>query len=540
MKNAKQETKDGLTKKPVQIYDTSLRDGMQGMYISYTLQDKLDIAQALDDMHVDYIEGGFPLSNEKEAEFFTHSAKRNFKHAKIVAFGSTARDYRNAENDAHMRALLDTETSVVTIVGKSSIAHVDEVLRVSPDENLHMIEESVKILKKHDREVILDLEHFFDGYKLDAEYAKKIVRVAHDVGCDMLVLCDTNGGVLMHEVVEIMSSLTTMQHPPIGTHFHNDCGLGVANSLISLEHGSVHLQGTINGWGERTGNANLCEILPNIAIKDSRYTAPCAAHLTKLTSLSRFVAEKANIVLDPRQPFVGSVAFSHKAGQHADVVLKNAQLIEHIPAESVGNKRHILLSELAGKSTIVARLQKYGNFSKSDAVVQTIVDVLKEKEKKGYEYEAAEASFELEMLKVLKKYTGLIALKNYNVEVFKSYDTSSKTLCKIFLYWMGHEVMGSAVGVGPVEALDKAMRNALIQKCEFLDVVSLIDYRVRVVNPEDNTSARVRVFITSTDGKEVWNTVGVHENIIEASWTALVDSYEYYHNAVLNNGTSSE
>lgn len=536
MKNREnQKTKDGLTKKCVQIYDTSLRDGMQGMYINYTLQDKLNIAQALDDISIDYIEGGFPLANEKEAQFFTHSAKLDLKHAKIVSFGSTARDYHNAENDAHIRALLETETSIVTIVGKTSSAHVQEVLGVTLDENLHMIEQSVSVLKKHEKEVILDLEHFFDGYKLNAEYAKKILNVARDAGVDTVVLCDTNGGTLMHEVIHIMGSLPVADIPSIGTHFHNDCGVGVANSLISLEYGSVHLQGTINGWGERTGNANLCEILPNIALKDARYTATSAEHLTKLTSLSRFVAEKANIILDPRQPFVGSVAFSHKAGQHADVVIKNAQLIEHISAAAVGNKRNILLSELAGKSTIVARLKKYGSFSKSDTAVQIIVDVLKEKEKKGYEYEAAEASFELEMLKVLKKYTALIALKNYHVEVFKSYDTSSKTLCKIFLYWMNDEVMGAAVGVGPVESLDKAMRHALTQKCDFLDIVKLIDYKVRVVNPEDKTASRVRVLITSTDGTEVWNTIGVHENIIEASWTALVDSYEYYYNVVANN-----
>ena len=312
-----------MEKKLIQIYDTSLRDGMQGMHINYTLTDKLEISSALDASKIDYIEGGFPLANEKESEFFRQVKKLDLKHSKIASFGSTRKPHADINNDLYIQSLLQAETEVVTIVSKTSPLHVTEVLKTDLEENLRMAFESVKYLKDRGREVILDLEHFFDGYKLDAEYALKILQTGTDAGADVLVLCDTNGGTLVHEVRSIISALPAQSLAPIGLHFHNDCEVAVANSLAGIELGGIQIQGTINGWGERAGNTNLTSIMPNITLKDSRFTAHCASEMSHLTSLARFVADKANIVLEQRQPFVGNAAFSHKAGQHADVIIKN-------------------------------------------------------------------------------------------------------------------------------------------------------------------------------------------------------------------------
>ncbi len=521
-----------MKKKCIQIYDTSLRDGTQGMSINYTLEDKLQIAKQLDNIHIDYIEGGFPLSSEKEARFFREIKKQKIAHSKIAAFGSTARKSNNTENDPHIKALLEAETDVVTIVVKSSSSHVKDILHISLEENLRLLNRSLAVFKKHNKEIILDLEHFFDGYKINPKYALKVLQVGTQSGADILILCDTNGGTLPHEVKEIMDVLPHNSLAPIGGHFHNDCELSVANSLTSMHSGAIQIQGTINGWGERTGNANLCSIIPNIVLKEPHYTAKCAPYVKKITSLSHFVAEIANIIPDTRQAFVGNAAFSHKAGQHADVILKNEILMEHIPAESVGNQRKILISELAGKSTLLNKMKKYGSFSKSDSIVTTMTKLLKEKVQQGYEYEVAEASFDLEILKALKKYTPLIKLKNSHIEMYKSETENTKTICKIYLNWHNTNLMGVAVGAGPVETIDRALRNALEHHCTFISTIKLTDYRVRVVNPEGATKAKVRVFITSSSNDQSWHTIGVNENIIEASWTALVDSYEYYYNCI--------
>jgi 2-isopropylmalate synthase len=519
--------------KKVVMYDTTLRDGMQGIQVSYTLDDKIKIAHALDDLKIDYIEGGFPLSNEKEAAFFRHVQRETFHHARIVAFGSTRRPGGRAAEDPMVRALVEAETPTVIVVGKTWKAHVDKVLKTDPEENLRMIHDSLQYLKSEGREVFFDLEHFFDGYKDDPEYALQVLRAGTDAGADCLILCDTNGGTLPCEVTQILGNLPQQTLAPLGGHFHNDCGVAVANSMAAVDAGALHIQGTINGWGERCGNANLCTLIPNIVLK-TRYHSSCADQVQHITHLSRFVAEKANIIPDRRQPYVGDAAFSHKAGQHADVVNKAAYLMEHIDGRLVGNERHIVLSELAGKSTVVEKLREYGDFSKSSPVVEQLTTVLKQKESEGYEYEAAEASFDLLVRRALKLYQPVVRLRNYHLESFKSADTPSKTVGRIFLETERRELMGAAVCVGPVDTLDHALRDALEPEYPWLAQITLTDYRVRVLNPESGAAAKVRVFVTYTDHDRTWDTVGVNGNIVEASWEALTDAIEYYYNTVVN------
>ena len=522
----------------VVVYDTTLRDGMQGIQVNYTLDDKIKIAHALDDLKIDYIEGGFPLSNDKEAAFFRQMRVETLHHARVVAFGSTRKPHGEAHNDPMIRALLDAETPTVIVVGKTWKAHVDKVLRTDEEENLRMIHDSIRFLKSQGREVFFDLEHFFDGHKDDPAYALRVLKAGSEAGADCLILCDTNGGTLPQEVASIVAGLPQRDLAPLGGHFHNDCGVAVANSMVAVDGGAMHIQGTINGWGERCGNANLCTFIPNIAIK-TRYHVHCRDQVSHLTHLSRFVAEKANIIPDRRQPYVGDAAFSHKAGQHADVITKAAHLMEHIDGGLVGNERHIVLSELAGKSTVVEKLREYGDFTKSSAVVDELTSLLKQKENDGYEYEAAEASFDLLVRRSLKLYTPLVALRNYHLESYKSADAPSKTVGRIFLQTDTRELMGAAVCVGPVDTLDHALRDALVPVFPWLEKITLTDYRVRVLNPESGSGAKVRVFVTFSDRERSWDTVGVNENIVEASWEALVDSIEFYYNAVLNRRTAN-
>ncbi len=520
------------------LLDTTLRDGMQGTGISYTLEDKLAIALKLDEFGIDYIEGGFPLANNKELEFFRRIRVEKLKHARVAAFGSTRRPHQRADADPNIRALLDAGTPCVVVVGKSWTEHVRSVLRTTLEENLAMIRDSLSLLKKEGREVFFDLEHFFDGYKQDPSYALDVLATASAAGADCLVLCDTNGGSLPAEVTRILSELPRERLAPLGVHAHDDAGTGVANTLAAVEGGAVHVQGTINGWGERCGNANLCTVIPNLVLKMKRELA-CGPNLPHLTSLARFVAEKANIIPDKRQPYVGEAAFSHKAGQHADAVTKAPQLMEHIRADMVGNERRLILSELAGKSTVVHRLAKYGSFDKSSELVEQLTGRLKSLEEEGYEYEAAEASFDLIIRRELKRYRPLLELRNYHLESFKATNSPSKTVGRIFLAASGKELMGAAVGNGPVETLDNCLRDALLSRHPFLSKVKLIDFAVRVLNPERATAARVRVFITSSDGERAWSTVGVSENIVEASWQALVDGLEYYFNNYVLEGSEN-
>jgi 2-isopropylmalate synthase len=511
------------------IYDTTLRDGMQGQGINYTLEDKVQIAIAMDAFGIDYIEGGFPLSNRKEAEFFQRMRKEKLQHAKIVAFGSTRKPHGKASSDPQIAALLHAETPTVIVVGKTWKAHVRQVLQTTEEENLLMIADSLAILKQEGREVFYDLEHFFDGYKDDPAYALTVLKTAHAAGADCLVLCDTNGGTLPSEVARIFDELPLGELGPVGVHFHDDTGNAVANSLAALDRGAMHVQGTINGWGERCGNMNLCTLIPTLCLKLGDGAGVCPS-LKHLTALARFVAEKANIIPDKRQPYVGEAAFSHKAGQHADVISKAPQLMEHVDGAQVGNERRVLLSELAGKSTMVKKLARYGDFEKSSDVVSRLLEQLKGLEEKGYEYEAAEASFDLVIRKALGLYKPLLELSNYHMENYKSGDTPAKTVGRLFVRVNGNLLMGAAVGDGPVDTLSGALRDALLPLHPFLKKLKLTDYRVRVLNPEKATAARVRVFITTSDGEQTWDTVGVDENIIEASWQALVDGLEYYFN----------
>lgn len=530
----------GSPDRRVVMYDTTLRDGMQGIQVSYTLDDKIKIAHALDDMKIDYIEGGFPLSNEKEAAFFRQVKKENFRHARVVAFGSTRKPGGSAERDAMIKALLDAETPSVIVVGKTWKAHVDKVLQTDYEENLRMVFDSIHFLKEEGREVFFDLEHFFDGYKDDPAYALRVLEVGSEAGADNLVLCDTNGGTLPQEVAAIMDALPKEKLAPLGGHFHNDGGVAVANSMTAVDHGAIQIQGTINGWGERCGNANLCTFIPNIVLK-TQYEANCSENLGHLTHISRFVAEKANIIPDRRQPYVGDAAFSHKAGQHADVIAKAAWLMEHIDGSLVGNERRIVLSELAGKSTVVEKLREYGDFTKTSPVVDELTKLLKQRENDGYEYEAAEASFDLLARRALGIYRPLVTLRNYHLESFKTADAPSKTVGRIFLQHHRHELMGAAVCVGPVDTLDRALRDALEPVFPWFSRITLSDYRVRVLNPESGASAKVRVFITCTDHDHTWDVVGVHENIVEASFEALIEAFEYYYNARLTeDGTPVE
>ena len=518
--------------KRVTVYDTTLRDGMQGIQVSYTLDDKLKIAHELDRMRVDYIEGGFPLANEKEAEFFRRCKNERFEHARIVAFGSTRKPGGKASADPNITALLDAQTPTVIVVGKTWKEHVTKVLNTDIEENLRMIHDSISFLKSEGREVFFDMEHFFDGYKDDPAYALRVMRAGTEAGADCIVMCDTNGGTLPSEVLRFMDSFPQAELAPLGGHFHNDCGVAVANSMAAVDAGAVHIQGTINGWGERCGNANLCTIIPNLALKTD-YQISAADSLQHITHLSRFVAEKANIIPDRRQPYVGDAAFAHKAGQHADVLVKADYLMEHTDARLVGNERHIVLSELAGKSTVLEKLRAYGEFDKRSPVVAELTTVLKEKENDGFEFEAAEASFDLIVRRALGLYRPLVTLRNYHLESYKTAEAPSKTVGRLFVAMDNHELMGAAVCVGPVDTLDHALRDALQPFHPFLQNITLTDYRVRVLNPESGSAAKVRVFVTFSDHEKTWDTVGVHENIVEASWQALVDGVEYYYNTVV-------
>nr|MDA3852369.1 citramalate synthase [Spirochaetaceae bacterium] len=432
----------------------------------------------------------------------------------------------------HLQALLDSDAPVVTIVGKSWLAHVYSVLKTNPEENLAMIHDSVSFLSSRGREVIFDAEHFFDGFKEHPEYSMKVLKTANDAGASTLVPCDTNGGSILKDLEKAYNAIKDLGLSNVGIHLHNDTGMAVAGSLLAVDYGFNHIQGTMNGWGERCGNTNLCTVIPNLALKMNKEVLVPGA-LEELTPFARYIAEVANLIPDKRLPYVGSAAFSHKAGQHADVIEKDATIMEHIPSEKVGNTRQIVLSELAGKSTIVHKLKPYGTFDKKSPEVHALITELKTREQLGYEYEAAEASFDLIIRKTLGLYKPLFELTNYHMESFKSADESSKTITRLFLNLNGRQVMGAGTGIGPVGTLDHALRDALEPSYPFLKKLKLVDYKVRVLNPSEASESQVRVFVSTYDGNRTWDTVGVHHNIIEASWIALIDSFEYYYNAIL-------
>ncbi len=510
----------------VEIYDTTLRDGSQGESVSFSVIDKVRIAERLDANGFHFIEGGWPGSNPKDIEFFDKTKGRRFQTARLAAFGSTRRKQVNVAEDDQIRLLLEAETPVITIFGKTWLLHVKEVLHTSANENLKMIEETVRYLKDNGKEVVYDAEHAFDGYKNDPDYALATFEAAERGGADIVVLCDTNGGCLPSEIRDIMNATRKRLKGRIGIHTHDDIGLGVANALAAIEAGADQIQGTINGYGERTGNCNLTTAIPNIAFKMGKSCLP-ESSLANLKEISQFVDEMANLRHDPRQPWVGASAFAHKGGMHVNAVQKIAHSFEHINPEVVGNRRRILVSELAGRSNIVLKAQELGfPLSNDTPELRTILSRIKQLEHEGYEFEAAEGSLALVIMKALTHRDPPFQVKSYHVSMRRDGPSS---VCEATIKVTVGDRMAYTVaeGDGPVNALDGALRAGLIQFYPELKSIYLTDYKVRILGGYDGTAAKTRVLIDSSNGKEEWGTVGASDNIIEASLYALTDSIEY-------------
>ena len=509
----------------VDIYDTTLRDGAQSAGVAFTVHDKLSILEQLDQFGVDYVEGGYPASNEKEREFFEGARKLALKRARLSAFGSTRKAGNQAHTDEWLQALLEVETQAVTVVGKAWLLHVEHVLRTTPDENLRMIGDSVAYLKQRDREVIFDAEHFFDGYKADPDYALKTLEAASESGADVVVLCDTNGGSLPSEVAQAVDIVRTRISTRLGVHAHNDSDLATSNSIVAVQHGATHVQGTINGLGERCGNTDLCIIIPNLTLK-AGYTCLGQDGLGKLTELSRCVYELANVSWRDDQPFVGTNAFAHKGGLHIDAMKKHPGTYEHVDPSLVGNARRILLSELSGRAAVTMKTEDQTLEGDRETVDKILAEVQR-MENDGYHFEAAEASFGLLVRKVLGQHQRFFELQGFRVIVEKAPNGEPVTEATLKMRIGNHEEHTVSEGEGPVNALDGALRKGLEHHYPSLTQMHLTDYRVRVINPKEGTAAKVRVIIESQDHADQWGTVGVSENIIEASWLALVDSVEH-------------
>ncbi|HUO07216.1 MAG TPA: citramalate synthase [Phycisphaerae bacterium] len=517
----------------IEIYDTTLRDGTQGEGVSLSVQDKLLISQKLDELGVDFVEGGYPLSNPKDATFFNEAKTLKLKHAKLVAFGMTRRKGIKAADDVGLNALRDAETSHIIIVGKTWDLHATEVLGVSLQENLDMIHDSVAYLAGLGRTVFYDAEHFFDGTAANTEYALKTIEAASQAGAKVVCLCDTNGGSLPERIVEFvqLAKQKVGNRSAIGIHPHNDSGLAVANALAAVRAGATQVQGTMNGIGERCGNVDITTVIANLKLKmgyecldGGRDGADSLRHLTEA---SRYIYEIANLNLNNGQPYVGMSAFAHKGGMHVHAVNKLARSYEHVPPESVGNTRRILVSELSGVSNIAAKAGKKFNIEGDRAAQKRILDEVTRLEAEGYQFEAAEASFELIVRKQIGKYRTFFELDHYRVAVNRSGSAAPVTKTTLTLLLNGHEFNASAEGDGPVNALDNALRVALIPHYPSLEALRLVDYKVRVVNSSEATAAKVRVVIEFRSPRGLFGTVGVSENVIDASWQALVDGIEY-------------
>lgn len=515
----------------VTLYDTTLRDGTQAEDISFSVEDKLRIAEKLDETGIHYIEAGWPGSNPKDMEFFKRVGANHYsplRHAKLVAFGSTRKAKVKPEQDSNLKFLLDAKTPVVTIFGKSWDFHASDALLISLEENLELISDSVEYLKKNVDEVIYDAEHFFDGYKANPEYALKSLKAAEEAGADWIVLCDTNGGSLPFEISEITKKIKQVIKAPLGIHCHNDGEVAVANSLEAVRAGVQQVHGTVNGFGERCGNANIISVIANLKLK-LQISSVNDSQLKHLRELSHFVDELANLKPNTHQAFVGNSAFAHKGGVHVNAVLKNAKTYEHIEPELVGNHRRVLLSDLSGASNILYKAKEMGIELKAGSpVVKKVLSDLKELENQGYQFEGAEASFEILMRKALNTHQKFFDLVSFKVVDEKSAkEKAPHSEASIELEVEGQKEKSSASGDGPVNALDKALRKALERFYPQLKNVKLIDYKVRVLSSGKGTGSQVRVLIESSDGKDKWGTVGVSENIIQASWMALVDSIDF-------------
>jgi 2-isopropylmalate synthase len=508
----------------IDIYDTTLRDGSQGEGVNFSLQDKLLITRRLDELGIDYIEGGYPLSNPKDFEYFQEVRKLPLRHAKVAAFGMTRRKGVKPSEDTCLKALLDSQAQLITIVGKSSEMQVEEVLNTTLEENLQMIYDSVSHCKKHGRQVFYDAEHFFDGLRDSDRYALNTLRAAEEAGASVIILCDTNGGTLPDEIAAGVERVREVVRVPVGIHCHNDCDVAVANSLAAVAHGATQVQGTINGIGERCGNADLVSIIANLALKRG-HDVLRPGSLEKLTEISRYVYETANMNFRPDQPFVGASAFAHKGGMHAHGVARTPASYEHIDPATVGNERRILLSELSGQASILAKTRKYALGDRE--LTAKVLNQIQELEHEGYEFEAAEASFDLLVRRAAGTYRPKFERLAYrvNVEVGGDDRPVNEATVKVRV---GDAAMHTvSEGDGPVNALDGALRKALLVVYPRLAEMHLVDYKVRVVNARAETAARVRVVIEWRDNGHVWGTVGVSENIIDASWRALVDAFEY-------------
>ena len=513
-------------KPQVEIYDTTLRDGSQGEGINFSVADKIRIAEKLDAFGVHYIEGGWPGSNPKDLEFFKLAARRKWRIAQIAAFSMTRRKGVAVERDDLMRQILEAGTPVVTIVGKTWLLHVTEVLRATPEENLGMIGDTVKFLKDHGKTVFYDAEHSFDGFKDEPDYALATWQAAEKAGADGVILCDTNGGCLPEEIARIMATAKGKLNCAIGIHTHDDTGVGVANALAGIAAGATQVQGTVNGYGERTGNCNLISVIPLLHFKLKKFCVP-EKSLPKLKELSEFVDEIANLRHNPRQPWVGATAFAHKGGMHVHAIDRVARSYEHISPEAVGNSRRVLVSDMSGRTNVLMKAAELGfKFKPDSPELKAITARVKELENAGYEYEAADGSMSLLIRAALKKFAPHFSIETYHVSMRRD---QRESICEATVKvrvgdTVHHEV---AEGDGPVNALDGALRAGLVKSYPKLKNISLTDYKVRILDGVAGTAAKTRVLITSSDGKREWGTVGVSENIIEASLQALVDSMEY-------------
>jgi 2-isopropylmalate synthase len=511
----------------IEIYDTTLRDGSQGLGVSFSVADKLKIAERLDAFGVHYIEGGWPGSNPKDIEFFEEAKLRRFTRAKLAAFGSTRRKGIRAADDEQVRLLVDADTPVITIFGKTWLLHVREVLQTTPEENLAMIEDTVRYLKQQDRLVIYDAEHAFDGFRDDPEYALATWKAAERGGADLVVLCDTNGGSVPAEIVAVTRAACAALGIRVGIHTHDDIGLGVANALAAIDAGATHVQGTFNGYGERVGNCNLTTLIPNLEFKVKRASVPSES-LPLLKEVSQFLDEVANVRPNPRLPWVGSAAFSHKGGTHVNAVQKLLCSYEHIDPSLVGNARQVLISELAGRSNIVMKARELGfEVTKDTPELNAMLTRVKALEHEGYEFEAADGSLALLIRRTLKDEPTPFHVDAYHVSMRSEGRTSSVCEATVKVRVGREHAHTVADGDGPVNALDGALRSALVKFYPTLEAVRLTDYKVRIVDSSVGTAARTRVLIESSDGLTSWTTIGVNENIIEASLQALVDSLEY-------------
>jgi 2-isopropylmalate synthase len=510
----------------IAIYDTTLRDGAQGEGISFSLQDKLALTQRLDSVGFDYVEGGYPASNEKDFQYFQRVGKLGLNRIKVCAFGMTRRKDERAETDTGLKALLDSGAAVIALVGKTSAFQVTEVLRTTLDENLAMIRDSVAHLVRAGREVIFDAEHFYDAWKQDCDYALRAAQTAAEAGARLVVLCDTNGGSMTDEVAEITAAAIARLPVPVGVHFHNDCDLAVANSLVGVQAGAALVQGTINGFGERCGNADLISVVANLAAKKHGYELLVPGGVNRLTELSRYVYEMVNMNFRANQPFVGKSAFAHKGGMHVSGIARTTASYEHIDPQLVGNERRVLVSELSGRSNIAAVTAAHNIAADSKLMDQILAKVVS-MENAGYQFEAADASFSLLVQRCMNKFRPHFEPLHYDVTVDNKSggDVTAEAIVKVRID--GRVFFEAAEGHGPIDALNAALRKALNGKFSGLNKLHLVDYKVRVINSEAATAAGVRVLIESQDEDDVWGTVGVDENIIEASWIALVDSFEY-------------